>query len=76
MTVIGVGGVEQTGDALALIRAGADLVQLYTGLIYEGPGAPARIARGLAQAVQDLGVKTISDLVGAANEPDVPARAN
>ncbi len=47
VTVIGVGGVERAEHAQALLHAGADLVQMYTGFVYEGPGAPARIARGL-----------------------------
>ena len=37
MTVISVGGVQSRADYLARIAAGADLVQVYTGLIYEGP---------------------------------------
>ena len=47
-TIIGVGGIETGVDARAFLDAGADLVQLYTGFIYGGPGAPARIARELA----------------------------
>jgi dihydroorotate dehydrogenase len=46
-TVIGVGGIERADDARALLDAGATLVQLYTGFIYEGPGVAARIARSL-----------------------------
>jgi dihydroorotate dehydrogenase len=64
-TIVGVGGIETAGDAFAYVRAGADLVQMYTGLIYEGPGAPRRIARGLAAMVEREGVRTISELVGA-----------
>jgi len=62
--VIGVGGVETADHALSLIVAGADLVQMYTGLIYEGPAAPARIARELARAVAREGVHNIAELVG------------
>jgi dihydroorotate dehydrogenase len=64
VTVIGVGGVERAEDAMALVRAGADLVQLYTGFVYEGPGTPGRIARGLARMVEREGAKSIADLVG------------
>lgn len=46
-TVIGCGGVDNAASAQALLDAGADLVQLYTGLVYEGPFLPARITRGL-----------------------------
>jgi dihydroorotate dehydrogenase len=45
--VIGVGGIETAAHARALLTAGADLVQLYTGFIYEGPGLPRRLAREL-----------------------------
>jgi dihydroorotate dehydrogenase len=45
--VIGVGGVMSPADALAKLEAGADLVQIYTGLIYEGPGLVSRCARAM-----------------------------
>jgi dihydroorotate dehydrogenase len=45
--VIGVGGVGDAESAREKLSAGAALVQLYTGLVYEGPGLPRRIARGL-----------------------------
>jgi dihydroorotate dehydrogenase len=48
-TVIGVGGVESAEDVNAFLRAGADLVQVYTGFIYGGPATPRRIARDLAR---------------------------
>lgn len=47
--LIGVGGVDRPEDALALRRAGADLVEVYTGMIYHGPGFPADCARALAR---------------------------
>jgi dihydroorotate dehydrogenase len=53
VTVVGVGGVERAEHAAALMSAGADLVQMYTGFIYEGPGVAARIARELAAMVRD-----------------------
>jgi dihydroorotate dehydrogenase len=62
--VVGVGGVERAEHALALVRAGADLVQMYTGFIYEGPGAPARIARELGAMVEREGVKNLAELRG------------
>jgi dihydroorotate dehydrogenase len=64
-TVIGVGGVETAEDATALVRAGADLVQLYTAFIYEGPWAASTIARGMAEAVSREQAATIGDLVGS-----------
>jgi dihydroorotate dehydrogenase len=62
--VVGVGGVERAEHAMALVRAGADLVQMYTGFVYEGPGAPGRIARGLSAWVEREGVSSIAELVG------------
>jgi dihydroorotate dehydrogenase len=62
--VIGVGGIERAEHALSLVRAGADLVQLYTGFIYEGPGVAARIARDLGKLVEREGAKTLRDLRG------------
>jgi dihydroorotate dehydrogenase len=64
IVVIGVGGVETADHAMAFVRAGADLVQMYTGFIYEGPLAAARIGRELSRRVEDEGVASIADLVG------------
>ena len=41
--IIGVGGIHSEKDALEKIKAGADLVQIYTGFIYEGPGLIKKI---------------------------------
>ncbi len=60
--IIGVGGVDSTETALEKIRAGADLVQLYTGMIYGGPGLPARIVSGLRSEVQRQGANSIREL--------------
>ena len=46
VALIGVGGVDSAETALEKIRAGADLVQLYTGMIYAGPSLPGRIVAG------------------------------
>jgi len=48
--IIGVGGIMSAQDALAKLRAGADLVQIYTGLIYRGPALVGQIARALKEA--------------------------
>ncbi len=48
LTLIGVGGITTVEDARARLDAGADLLQAYTALIYEGPGWPRRILKGLA----------------------------
>jgi dihydroorotate dehydrogenase len=62
LVVIGVGGVERAEHAMALLRAGADLVQMYTGFVYEGAGAPGRIARELALLVEREGARSIMEL--------------
>jgi dihydroorotate dehydrogenase len=58
------GGVASAEDALEKIRAGATLVQLYTGLIYGGPGLPARIKRGLISALERAKAVKIQALTG------------
>jgi dihydroorotate dehydrogenase len=48
LPIVAAGGIATAEDARARLSAGADLVQLYTGLVYGGPGLPKRILRGLA----------------------------
>jgi dihydroorotate dehydrogenase len=62
--LIGVGGIDSGETALAKIAAGATLVQLYTGLIYEGPGLIGRIKAHLAEAVRRANVAAVTDLIG------------
>ncbi len=62
--LIGVGGVDSGETALAKIRAGASLVQLYTGLIYQGAGLIADIKRTLVEAMANAGAETLSALRG------------
>lgn len=50
LPIIGIGGISSAKDAQDKISAGASLIQLYTGLIYEGPGLPAKICKGLTKA--------------------------
>jgi dihydroorotate dehydrogenase len=63
--LVGVGGVASGPDAYAKIRAGASLVQLYTALIYEGPGLVGRIKAELAEVVRADGFERVGDAVGA-----------
>ncbi|MFT4890035.1 MAG: dihydroorotate dehydrogenase [Halobacteriales archaeon] len=63
--VVGVGGVFTAEDAYRKIRAGASLVQLYTGLIYRGPTIAREINRGLLQRLERDGFATVEDAVGA-----------
>jgi dihydroorotate dehydrogenase len=65
LPLVGVGGIAGGGDAYAKIRAGASLVQLYTALIYEGPGLVGRIKRELAACLRADGFATVAAAVGA-----------
>lgn len=62
--LIGIGGIDSPEAALAKIEAGASLLQLYTGLIYEGPGLIDRINAHLAKTCADRGLKYIAELTG------------
>ena len=63
--VIGVGGVHDARSAYAKIRAGADLVQLYTALVYQGPTLAHEINRGLIELLERDGFDSVADAVGA-----------
>jgi dihydroorotate dehydrogenase len=63
--VIGVGGILEPEHAYAKIRAGASLVQAYTGFIYGGPGFARRILDGLAHLLARDGFSRVEDAVGA-----------
>jgi dihydroorotate dehydrogenase len=67
LPIIGVGGVESGETAWAKFVAGADLVQLYTGMIYRGPGLPAAINRYLARRLDREGHASIANIVGMRN---------
>ncbi len=62
--LISVGGVDSGAEAYARLRGGASLVQLYTALVYEGPGLPARILRELNALLKRDGLATVADAVG------------
>ena len=62
--VIGVGGIDSAESAWRRIRAGASLVQVYTGLVYEGPGLVPSIARGLVNRLEEAGLASISEAIG------------
>jgi len=65
VTLIGVGGIESADDAWQRIRAGATLVQGYTGFIYGGPAWPRRLHRELAAKVRAAGLSSIEQAIGA-----------
>ncbi|MFN8625512.1 MAG: quinone-dependent dihydroorotate dehydrogenase [Candidatus Binatia bacterium] len=64
LPIIGVGGVFGAADAYEKIRAGASLVQIYTGMIYEGPRLAARIAHGLVDLLRRDGLRHLGEAVG------------
>ncbi|MGE3141896.1 MAG: quinone-dependent dihydroorotate dehydrogenase [Hyphomonadaceae bacterium] len=64
LALIGAGGVDCGAAALAKIKAGAGAVQLYTALVYEGPGLAAAIARNLALRLEAEGFSSVAEAVG------------
>ena len=66
LTLIGAGGVFSGADALTKIRAGASLVQLYTGFAYQGPALIPRLKAELLVALRAAGFARVQDAVGTA----------
>jgi len=62
--LVAVGGIDSGAEAYARIRAGASLVQLYTGLVYEGPGLPRRMLRDLDALLARDGFSHVAEAVG------------
>ena len=65
--IIGVGGIDNFSTALKMFLAGADLLQIYTGLIYEGPGLIKSINRQLLHELNELNITSIHQLVKASD---------
>ncbi|MEC7740979.1 MAG: quinone-dependent dihydroorotate dehydrogenase [Pseudomonadota bacterium] len=63
--LVGVGGIASAEDAWARIRAGASLVQLYSAMVYGGPGLPRRILQGLEALMRRDGFASIAEAVGS-----------
>ena len=61
--VIGVGGIDSVEAALSMLRVGADLLQIYTGFVYQGPFLPRTIARGLVREMDAEGARSLEELV-------------
>ncbi|HEX8354919.1 MAG TPA: quinone-dependent dihydroorotate dehydrogenase [Pyrinomonadaceae bacterium] len=68
LEIVGVGGVFDAEDAWEKICAGASLVQLYTGFVYEGAGVARRINEGLAALLEREGFRTLDEAVGCRAE--------
>lgn len=64
VALIGAGGVSTVDHVLAKLRAGAAAVQLYSALVYEGPGLAARLKRDLAARLRAEGARSVSEVVG------------
>lgn len=62
--IIGIGGIFTAEDAWEKITAGASLLEIYTGLIYEGPLMVKQILEGLLQKLEERGLNNLSDAVG------------
>lgn len=68
--LIGVGGIMNAGDLFARLSAGADLCQIYTGLVYGGPGFVGELLRGLETRMNRLGLSSLAALCGSgASDP-------
>jgi len=68
LPIIGVGGIFDAADAWEKITAGASLVQVYTGLVYEGPSLAKNIVRGLLDRMRERGMREPREAVGAEEE--------
>jgi dihydroorotate dehydrogenase len=64
LPIIGVGGIFTADDAWEKITAGASLIQVYTGWVYEGPWMVRRILEGLVQKLEAKGLQSIAEAVG------------
>jgi dihydroorotate dehydrogenase len=64
LPLIGVGGIDSGATALTKIEAGASLLQLYTGLVFEGPSLIGRIKQALVQAIEQASGTSLAPLIG------------
>jgi dihydroorotate dehydrogenase len=64
LPIIGVGGIFNAEDAWEKIAAGASLIQVYSGLVYEGPALPKQIVRGVKERLDTRGWKSLTQAVG------------
>lgn len=64
LPLIGVGGIDSAETAYSKIKAGADLLQIYSGLVYRGVGLPHKIITSLSQLLKEDGYEHISEAVG------------
>lgn len=69
--IIGVGGIMTGDDAWEMLRAGASLVQVYTGFVYGGPTSIAAMHRRLSERMDEAGVNQLDEVVGAAHRAEL-----
>jgi dihydroorotate dehydrogenase len=74
LILIGCGGVASGQDALAKIKAGASLVQLYTAFAYGGPALIPRLKSELVAALREEGFASVSEAIGANARSALPSR--
>jgi len=74
LALVGVGGISSAEDVLAMLSVGANMVQLYTALIYEGPGLVSQINRGLLEFMELHGCRSIAEAGQAWGERRAVAR--
>lgn len=65
LPLVGVGGIASAEDAWERIRAGASLVQLYSAMVYEGPGIARHIVEGMEQLMRRDGFASVAEAVGS-----------
>jgi dihydroorotate dehydrogenase len=70
LVLISVGGIDSADDVWERILAGASLVQVYTGFVYNGPGWPRQVNRELARKVRMAGRSSLRELIGAHAESE------
>src|SRR6185436_15915566 len=63
--LVSVGGIDSGAEAYRRLRAGADLVQVYTAFVYQGPGLVRRINEELLELMEREGAKGIGEVIGA-----------
>jgi dihydroorotate dehydrogenase len=68
LPIIGVGGIFSAEDAWEKLQAGASLVQVYTGLVYEGPSICQEVVQGIAERINQLGFSSLSEFLARRNE--------
>ncbi|MBX6341700.1 MAG: dihydroorotate dehydrogenase (quinone), partial [Thermomicrobiaceae bacterium] len=64
LPIVGVGGIASAEDVVERLRAGASLVQMYTGFVYGGPALPGRILRDLSAYCDREGLRSLAEIVG------------